>query len=532
MPDRKITNRKNIVWLMLGSSLALWVVTSFQTGSLSLELTAPFMQLGVSFWLGLLITIAVFFLGETFQRLLAAILTAFYFIGTISFMYPYAVMHDSIINAIVFPQGSALVNPYGQSYAVFGSLIAFILHISGSDPWSVARFFPVGMTVGYLLTLGLIIATWRDHLFSSTGSALMFLFFFFVFGDVFFLRINASPQTVGFLLFLVAIGLIPVASRSIWLRGLLLLDLAVIIVLHPTTPLLALPGLMVATLVASGTEKGSVQKTLGFAGTFAISYAAWTMYQADWIFSRAVRVVLSAFTEEKRLPIVDSPVIPQIEAYVTLHRTILIALLIVLLLSYLSLWRTRIWSFITIWGLSLIPAFLLFFSYRDFFDRVILFALFPCAIAFSEAWERLWGRFRSWKIRVPSAAVMICLVLLAASVAYFSIGAVDRVTQGEVAALQYLETLPGPIRVYANGFNLPLSPNFQYVLAVRGSLHWEDIDQADVVVLTQQMINTVILNPTPEHTLDELMEILDREFQVIYDNGEARIFLRKNTNAP
>jgi hypothetical protein len=524
-------NRENIAWLLLGSGLTLWVVTAAQHGSTSLILTAPFLQLGFSFWMGLLLTVTVFFLGAPIQRLWAAMLAAFYFIATISFMYPYAVMHDSIINAIVFPQGAMVINPYGQSYAVFGSLIAFVLRVSGSDPWAVARFFPVGMTIGYILTLGLIILTWRDRLFSSTNSSLMFIFFFFVFGDVFYLRINASPQTIGFLLFLVALGLIPIASYSIWLRGLLLLDLGVIIVLHPTTPLLALPGLIVATFISTDMGKGSIQKTLGFAGTFAIAYAAWTMYQADWIFEQAVRIVLTAFQYEKRLPIVDSPVVPQIEAYVLMHRILLIGVLILLILSYLYLWRTKVWGFITIWGCALIPAFLLFFSYRDFFDRVLLFALFPCAVMFAEAWERLRERFRTWKIRVPVATLLASLVLLAASIAYFGIGAVDRVTQSEVAALEFLDSMPGPIHVYANGFNLPISSKFQYVLAARGSLHWEDIDQADAVVLSQQMINAVLLNPAPGHSLDELWEILLRDFQEVYNNGEVQIFLRKTSHA-
>ncbi len=532
MPGKRMPNRENIVWLLLGSGLILWILTAFQTGSSSLDLTAPFLQLGAYFWVGLLLTIAAFFLGSSRQRLFAVFLTAFYFIATISFMYPYAVMHDSINNTIIFSQGAEVINTYGQSYAVFGSLIAFILHVSGSDSWTLARFFPVGMTIGYLLTLGLIIVTWRDRFFSSPSSSLMFLFFFFVFGDVFYLRINASPQTLGFLLFLIALGLIPVASRSIWLRALLLLDLAVIIILHPTTPLLALPGLIIATFVVTDMGKGSIQKTLAFAGTFLIGYAAWTMYRADWIFTQAVRVVLTAFQEEKRLPIVDSPVVPQIESYVVLHRILLVALLIILLLSFLSLWRTKIWYFILIWGCALFPAFLLFFSYRDFFDRVLLFALFPCAILFAEAWERFWGRFSPGKIRISIVFLLASLVFLAASVAYFGIGAVDRVTQGEVAALQYLEGMPGPIRVYSNGFNLPLSPDFKYILAVRGSLHWEDIDKAQVVVLSQQMINAVMLNPTPEHSLEELMEILARDFQEVYSNGEVRIFVRKTGNVP
>jgi len=521
-------NRENIAWLLLGSGFTLWVVTTFQTGSLSLTLTAPFMQLGVSFWMGLLLTVAAFFLGGNIQRLCAVVLAACHFIATLSFMYPSAIMHDSVINTIVFPQGAAVVNPYGQSYAVFGSLIAFLMLISGADAWTIARYFPVGMTVGYLLTLGFIITTWRERLFSSSRSALMFIFFFFVFGDVFYLRINASPQSLGFLLFLVALGILPIANRSMWLRGLLLLDLAVIIVLHPTTPLMALPGLMVAAFVTTDMGKGSIRKTFAFAGTFLTGYAAWTMYRADWIFSQAVNVVLRAFQEEKRLPIVDSPVVPQIEAYVALHRILLILLLIVLFLSYLSLWRTKVWAFITIWGFSLIPAFLLLFSYRDFFDRVLLFALFPCAITFAEAWERFRERFGSWKMRVPVGLLLVCLVLLSASVAYFGIGAVDRVTQGEIAALEYLGEMPGPLRVYANGFNLPLSPNIRYVLSARGSLDWEDIDQAQVVVLTQQMVNAILLNPMPEHSLEELMVILERDFQEIYNNGEVRIFLRKD----
>jgi hypothetical protein len=354
----------------------------------------------------------------------------------------------------------------------------------------------------------------------------MFLFFFFAFGDVFYLRINASPQTLGFLFFLIALGIIPIANRSIWLRGLMLLDLAVIIILHPATPLLALPGLVVDAYVADEQRKGALRKTLAFIGTFLVGYVAWTMYRADWIFSHAVKTILSAFQEEKRVPIVDSPVIPQIEVYVALHRILLIALLLVLVLSFFATWRSKIWRFVTVWGIALIPAFLVLFSYKDFFDRVLLFVLLPCAIIFAEAWDRFRERFTSWTIRGAAVLLLVCLVLLSASVAYFSIGSVDRITQGEVDALEFLGGMPGPVRVYANGFNLPLSSNLRFVPVTRGSLNWEDIDHADAVVLSQQMINAVMLNPGPEHSLEELMVILERDFQEIYNNGEVRIFLR------
>jgi hypothetical protein len=297
------------------------------------------------------------------------------------------------------------------------------------------------------------------------------------------------------------------------------------IVTHPITPLLALPGLLVAAFIADKNQVQRVRHAVEFAGSFCIGYIAWTLYQADWILTPAVRTILNAFQEEKRIPIVDSPIIPQVEAYVQLHRVFLIAMLVLLLLSYLYIWRSRIWSFITFWGLSFLPGFILLFSYRDFFDRILLFALIPCAIAFAEAGSRFFQRLP--KLRIPAIASLTLLVLLAASVAYFGISAIDRVTPDEVAALEYLASVQRPIVVYADGFNIPLAGNLRFIPAPRGVLRLQDLDRAEAVVLSQQLQNAVQFSGSSEISWEDFMAYLEIHFQEVYVNGETRVFLRR-----
>ena len=125
----------------------------------------------------------------------------------------------------------------------------------GGDPWGIARFWPGGMAFVYLLLIGLISVTWRGRLLTSSRSASLFCLFFFTFGiSGFYLRFNVAPQTLGFALFLFALGLLPLAQQSIAAKATLLLILAAMITAHPVTPLLAAPGLLVvAWQVGDGT---------------------------------------------------------------------------------------------------------------------------------------------------------------------------------------------------------------------------------------------------------------------------------------
>ncbi|HEU5014604.1 MAG TPA: hypothetical protein VFT66_18915 [Roseiflexaceae bacterium] len=521
---------EQMTWTLLGTGISLWCAVVAGSRLPQLALSAPFPLLGPVFWLGLALTIGAFFLGQGGQRLFAALVLGWYFVATIAFIYPYTVMHDSIANTLLFPGSESYQRAYSDSYNGFGTLVAWVERLSGIDPWTIARFFPVGMTLVYLLTLGLIMVTWRGRLLSSPLACALFALFFFAFGDAFYLRINAAPQTIGFVAFLITIGLLPLASHSLWLKGATLLALAAMIISHPVTPLLAVPGLVIVTASMGKTNATQIRRALELAGTFLVSYITWTLYRAEWILSRAAGTIMSAFTQEKSLPIVDTPLIYQVDTYMLLHRIFLIALLVVLAASYATLWRTRVWYIVTAWGIAFVPGFALLFSYHDFFDRILLFMLVPCALVFAEAGARLCRSLP--KLKVPAAALVMALVLLSASISYFSIGVIDRVTQDEVEATQYLTTLHRPLRVYANGFNLPVSPDFTFVPASRGIIHYEELRGADAVIVSQQVEHAVLLVGRSPVSVAELVTFLHKDYEQVYANSGTRVFLKRSIARP
>jgi hypothetical protein len=514
-----------VVWLLLGLGTSLWLAVAAGTRLQGLGMSAPFVQLGPTFWLGLAVTTISFFPGRGVQRPVAVALLACYFIATIAFIYPYAVMHDSIANVLLFPSGERGEGLYSTSYSGLGSAVAWIEHLGNFDPWEIARFFPVGMGLLYLLSVGLLVYSWRGRILSSATACSLFSFFFFAFGAAFYLRINAAPQTLGYLMFLIAIGLLPLSSRSVLLKAALLLALAAMIISHPITPLLATPGLAVVAASSNGISATQVKRAIGLVGTFLVGYATWLLYRADWILSRAIKVVFDAFETDKNLPLVNSRSISEIADFVLLYRIFLVLLIALLAIGYISLWRTRSWYFVTAWGVAFSPAFVIFLSYRDFFDRILLFLLVPCAIVFAEAGARLCRSFP--RLKVPAAAVVTVTTMLSAAVSYFWIGAVDHVTRDEVDAARYLAALNRPLLVYAGGFNLPLSSDLTFVPADRGIVHLNDVQRSDAVVLPQQLDHAILLTGRSLLSTEQMVAHMQRDFVEVYSSGDTRVFVKR-----
>lgn len=516
-----------LVWLGLGVSTSLWLGVATQTVLSSLTLSAPFLQLGPFFWIGLLLAVLAFFYGHASQRVAAICLLALYFNATLAFVCPYTVMHDSIVNTLLFPTSSGVQQPYSISYNGFSGLVFWVEGMGAIDPWQMARFFPVGMIVIYLLSIGMIVVSWRGIILSSARSSGLFAFFFFVLSGPFYLRINASPQTIGFAAFLVALGLLPLAARSIPMKLALLVAFATMIISHPLTPLLAIPGIATVAMSSNDFSKEQLKKAAGLISLFLISYATWTLYRANWILSNSIKVVLNATTEDKPLPIVNTTIIPQVENYILMNRVFLIALLAVLAIGYCLLWRTKTWYFVSAWGLAFAPAFVILLGYHDFFDRVMLFMLIPCAIVFAEAGERLCQS--ASRLKRPAAALIISLTLLSAAVSYFWLGAVDRVTQDEIDAVRYLAALGQPVKVYAGGFNLPISPNLAFIPSDRGIIRLDEVQRADAVVISSQLEHAVTLTGRSPLSYADLIAAIQPDYVEVFASDATRVFLKRSS---
>ncbi|HMA36022.1 MAG TPA: hypothetical protein VKY74_16285 [Chloroflexia bacterium] len=525
MLHKLMGSTNQVAWLLLGLSSALWLTVPLGPPVAGLAWNGPLLALSPLFWVGLALGAVAFFLGRGPQRAIAVGLLAWYLVATIAFIYPYAAMHDSVANTLLFPGAGGGEQAYSLSYGVLAGLVTWFEQAAGLDAWTIARFFPVGLTLVYLPALALIVITWRGRIFSSALAGSLFAFFFFAFGDAFNLRINSSPQTLGFLLFLIALGLLPLAERSVAVKLALLLTLAAMILAHPISPLLAAPGIL--AVAATGGLAGFVQlrQALWLVGSFLVGYVTWTMYRADWFLATAAKTVVDAFTSEKTVPLTTANPVSAIQDYILLNRIYLVVLLVVLVVGYFSIWRSRPGRMVTAWGIAFIPAFVVFLSYHDFFDRILLFLLVPAAVVFAEAGARL--AQVGPRLRVPGAALAVALLILATSVRYFWIGAVDHITQDEVDAAQYLAAQHRPLLVYAGGFDLPVSGDLQFVVADRTNIKLASVLQADAVVISAQLDRATAIGGRSSLTVAQLVTFLQRDYQRVYTSGGSVVYMKR-----
>jgi hypothetical protein len=526
MPDKLNRHKQPIIWALVISSIVLWVISVQNTKVPNLSFIPPLQHLGLLYWFGLFIVLLGFLLGNRAQKIVALVVLMVYFICTISIIFELPIMHDSAINTAYSPTSRGSFAQYGSSYLGMGIILTIIQAAFGSNSMQIAHFFPVGVGIVYLLILGLFYYSWRGILFSSFFSFCLFALFTFAFGETFYLRINASPQTIGYLCFLFSLSIVPLANKSIWLRVLLLLSITLMIVTHPVSPLLSIPALGASIFLVDRRDNIPVFHTAEFLILILVGYLAWTFFMGDWIVKQAVLVVLNALETEKIIPIVGSMAINlvQINNYVFLHRILLISLLGILAALYLITFRSKAWMFATAWGIALLPGFVILFSYKDFFDRIILFALIPCAIIFGEGSQRLISRFP--KIQIIAGGLLIGLVLLSAYVSYFLIGAVDRITTDEVEAYKYISSINLPLKVYANGFNLPTPPNIKMIQTTRGIIDINQALAADVILITKQMENAAILNPRATIQTDDFINLVQQNYILLQKFGDVRIYMK------
>ncbi len=522
-----VKNRLVIIslWALLGVSVIFWFLAVTAGKLTRLSLMPPFLHLGLSFWLGFVISLIIFFAGTRNQKILSLIVICAYTIMTLSFIFELPAMHDSILNTTALPTAQGQYFLYGKTYPGMRLVLEDLVFFFGPNPWFIAQIFPIIVGLSYLLILGIFCHNWRDILFSSFTSEILFIFFFIVFGESFYLRTNASPQTLGFLFFLLAMSFIPQARKSIYGNVVLFLALLMMIITHPISPLLSLPGFFAAVFIRDENEKKHLLRAMGFVFLVLSGYVLWTLYMGDWVISSALKLILSSLQAEKiQSNISSSGALPQLAGYLLTHRVLLVSLLIVLGLFFLVTRKRRPWRFAAMWGFGLLPAFLLLLNYQDFFDRVLLFGLVPSALLFSEGSH--WLLSTVHRAKYAFAPSLILLALMSASVSYFYIGAVDRVTYDELLANHYLEKLGRELDVYANGFNIPSETRINYLPDTRGILDIEKAFSADAIVLNQQSVNAAMINTRAEIQVDEFEKLIQKHFLQIATFGSSRIYLR------
>ena len=164
MRNKNERTKLSLIWILLGASFGLWMASVSNTTFSALSFATPFIRMGISFWVGLTLGLCVFFVGNNLQKSVGLFILALYFIATVSIVFNYPIMHDSINNVENFGSFATLSGPYSQSYWGFSILISWLKGVTGADSWTIARFFPFSMVIVYLLTFGMISLLWRKKI--------------------------------------------------------------------------------------------------------------------------------------------------------------------------------------------------------------------------------------------------------------------------------------------------------------------------------------------------------------------------------
>jgi hypothetical protein len=175
--------------------MGFWAISITEANVPQLSFASPFQHLGIFFWVGLSIIVVNILIGNQAQKILSVVILMAYFIVTLSVIFDYPVMHDSVMNTAYSSTSQGSFAQYGKTYLGMGFVLNFIQSIFGRDYFQIARYFPLGVGIVYLMIFGLFYYSWRGILFSSFFSFCLFALFIFAFGETFYLRINASPQT-------------------------------------------------------------------------------------------------------------------------------------------------------------------------------------------------------------------------------------------------------------------------------------------------------------------------------------------------
>ncbi|HEC86385.1 MAG TPA: hypothetical protein ENI49_00705 [Thermoplasmatales archaeon] len=544
---QKIKENDKTYLILLSISFLLWMLSvgTFRLAALDLKNT-PFMILPFSFWIGFILATITFFEASSNKvKYLSIILLSFYTIITLTVIEPYGRMHDSIANIYdsqLVVDGN-LEAGYGGDFPGFYLLIGILIKITNINPWSLSRIFPVIFLIIYISFLFVLFQNIGKKIKNIRSYELpLFLYFMLVFSPTIWLRMNPAPQTIGYLLFILTSIILIKRRDNIYFFFLFYLTYLVMVMSHPLTPILSIPG-FIAIIYLETEEKGwfhDISYTLkNFSKNIIISiiviYLSWIVYRAEGIFRQAYGLIEEAIKYEREIPMVTQNA-PGTEFYTHLNVIYLLILFSFLLFCYFQSSKSRNGKMVTIWGLAMTPLFIINFGYR-FFSRPLLFLSVPMGLIFTDS-DRHLSSIDKKKI---STFFIIFLVLLSALGTYRSQyydNALDRPTLSEIRSNNFV-ALNVKKAVVATAFNLPYDEwgNQVEFSLPKIRLNRIDIDpksiyrrlyHADTVIISQQLVNYAVFfegKPYNDTALFLVEQDLNQAFK-IYDNGYDRVYFQ------
>lgn len=476
---------------------------------------SPFMDLDIIFWVGLFFTIILLFLNKKNKFGYVYLFMIFiYSTFALEIIQPLPRMHDSPVNiygAIKYVL-TGTNQGYSSNYPNFYLFVGILGTITKLDIYSLSDFF-VYMTITiYFFTF---IALYRNLFIDpDSGSHILYTYFIAIFGSTFMLRINAAPQTLGFILFLSILIIVSKSSINIY-KYLYLLIFSSLVMYHPISPFLT-----IFSIVPILIHK-NMKKYLGQMFVLSlIIYMTWTLYNS-YLFSSFEDYFVDITNYDRTIPSIST--IPGgAESYVFINRIYIVSILAFLFLLYIRTYKSKAFNMLLAWSIFIGPLYLFMTAYR-FMDRILLFSIPFLALIFSEGINSF---PRTNKIKFFFIMTIIVLLSIVSVYRSYYLDNFDRITVDEIDLHKFTSSYINST-IYIGGFNLPVEYKGELFGIYRGQTDVFSRFDIETILISPQIKAGAVLNEGGYYndtSLGKIERIDLAKYSVIYDSAYGKIY--------
>jgi hypothetical protein len=426
-----------ITVLLLSASISLWFVSA---ASVRISQVPPdafyyLHQLPLSYWIGLLTTLALFGargLVSNRARMLLELSTLFLF-SLYLFAIPSVSYQDPRILDSYQHEGNALaltgargwfngpiwyVFQFPGAYTFFAQLTA----IPGIDSFQLMKLYPTGLALVLSLLVYALAKSFSPN-YAAVATA-------FIMSGLWF-QLHLSPQSLELIMYVGVIFLLlkiveDDPRRELW-EMIALVATPILVLSHPETPLvllLGIAGFFVVKPLFTGPRMSSIKSTLSLAGPFFLMLAIVTLAWWSGIASQALAEVQSiingALTSgipglSHGAPNIPPTPAPDYHLTTLLQEGISASVWLLGMAVLLFVRRFNLWEFLLsglfLAAISTIPIAL--FANADVLQRSYLFALFPAGLLFASLLERKNVlRIRRTDLVRPLSLIMLMMIVV------------------------------------------------------------------------------------------------------------------------
>ena len=384
------------------------------------------------------------------------LISSFYTINTLSVIFPFSIHHDSLCNLYSSSLGKG--GYAGGLIAGFYALNDLLINTCNVKILFLARLYPTFSWLLYVLSLIFFYRSIANSL-PQTGSEIAFLYYMLILTPTIWLRLNAAPQTLGFLLSIYILALLARTIRRYSFIKVLFLSLSYLALSlsHPLTPLLLMPGIfsIVVLMYPWGGLLRAFKKALKVVILFLLPYLAILIFKSEYFYgyfslalSSAGRQALGGSLARTSSHLLRIPYVtwmgPKIEAkylYINEIYVFCIGLLLLYSLILLLIYNRRGSLALLIWISILSSIAVVFFInpfLSKFLSRPLLFLSLPLGLTFSSAFGSLFKGGKKSMICIMLTACIGSVSLLGLYRAYYYYGAFDIPTYSQIMAHKWL----------------------------------------------------------------------------------------------